>query len=63
MKIRVQAEQKRKEDAGKRDCYKEFQCNVPPEWKKLNKFEVEMVLEYPGDDGSLCLGQYHGKVV
>ncbi len=36
---------------------------MPPEWKKLNKFEVEMVFEYPGEDGSPCLGQYHGKVV
>ena len=63
MKIRVLDELKRKEEAGERDRLEEFQCNVPPEWQKLNKFEVEMAFEYNGEDGQQNLGWYHGTVV
>ena len=28
----------------------------------MNKFEMEMLFEYPGEDGSQCLGWYHGRV-
>ena len=62
MKVNVREELKRREDAGERDRLEECQCNVPPEWKKLNKFEMEMLFEYPGEDGSQCLGWYHGRV-
>ena len=50
------------EERGEGDQWSERQRITAPKVKDLKGFHVEMLFGYSGDDGSQCLGWYHGTV-
>ena len=51
-----------REDRGETDRLEHKQHLLPPKANKLKGLRVEMAFEYPGEDGSPCLGWYNGVV-
>ena len=62
MRARVTEELERREELGELDQLEYKQHLLPPKGKELKNFCIEVSFEYPGVDGSQCLGWYNGKV-
>ena len=62
LKADAMLELEAREERGETDRLEYKQHLLPPKPNKLKGFPVEMAFEYPGEDGSQCLGWYNGIV-
>ena len=51
-----------REERGELDRWYDRQANLPPKINDMKGFKLEMLFSYNGDDGTQCLGWYHGVV-
>ena len=63
IKMDAMAELEAQEERGEGDRWSDKQQIVAPAISELKDFDIEMMFSYNADDGTLCLGWYHGKVV
>ena len=58
----IMEEIERREERGDGDVWYEKNKLVPPKAEKLKGFRIEMRFQYTGDNGSQCVGWYHGTI-